>query len=123
VSTFGKRQGGGRRSADREHLPLIAIFTTRTRSHAAGLVDLSVTGARLRGTELPAADEDLILNIEGLSAYAVVKWSRLGFCGVEFDVPLSAPEITSLEQRVRAARGLAPELMAAMEDWTLGLAR
>lgn len=123
MSTFGKRQGGGRRRAEREHLPLIAIFTTRTRSHAAALVDLSATGARLRGTDLPAPDEDLMLNVEGLSAYAVTRWCRLGFCGVEFEVPLSPAQIASLEGRVRAARGLAPELMAAMEDWTVGLAR
>ena len=106
MSTFGKRQGGGRRRAEREHLPLIAIFTTRTRSHAAALVDLSATGARLRGTDLPAPDEDLMLNVEGLSAYAVTRWCRLGFCGVEFEVPLSPAQIASLEGRVRRAASL-----------------
>lgn len=123
MSTFGKRGGGGRRRAEREQLPLIVVFTTRTRSHAAGLVDLSATGARLRGSDLPAPDEDVMLSVEGVSAFAIVRWCRLGFCGVEFESPLSPAEIRSLEKRVQAARGLAPETMAAMEDWTLGIAR
>ena len=123
MSTFGKRNGGGRRRATREQRPLVAMFTTRTRSHSALLVDLSATGARLRGSDLPGRDEDLILHVEGLAAYGIVKWSRLGFCGIAFDDPLSPGEIKTLERAVNLARGLPPELKAAMDDWSLGLAR
>ena len=123
MSAFGKRQGGGRRAAPRENLPLIAVFTTRTRSHAARLVDLSATGARLKGDDLPPPDEDLILAVENVSAYGVVKWRRLGFCGIEFDAPLPPLAVHSLERAVLTARGLPPEIKAAMDDWNLGIAR
>jgi hypothetical protein len=123
MTTFGKRKGGGRRRAAREHLPLIAVFTTRSRSHPAVLVDVSSTGVRLRGDDLPGRGEDLLVTIEGVTSYGVVAWSRLGFCGIAFDSPLPAGSLQLLEQRVAKARGLSPELMAAMEDWQLGVAR
>ena len=123
MSAFGKRQGGGRRSAEREDLPLIAVFTTRTRSHSAMLVDLSATGARVRGNDLPEVNQDLILSIEDVSSYGIVKWKRMGFCGIEFDASLSVASIKQLEHKVRIARGLPPQIMAAMEDWAIGLAR
>jgi len=123
MSAFGKREGGGRRNAEREDLSLIAVFTTRTRSHSALLVDLSATGARVRGNDLPEVDEDLILTVEDVSSYGIVKWKRMGFCGIEFDAPLSLAAIKQLEHKVRIARGLPPQIMAAMEDWAIGLAR
>jgi hypothetical protein len=71
MTTFGKRQGGGRRRAAREPVPLVAILTGRSHSHEAVLTDLSTTGARLRCHELPYVGEDLVLNVEGLAAYGV----------------------------------------------------
>jgi hypothetical protein len=121
--TFGKCNGGGRRRAHREFLPLIAVFTTRTRSHHAFLVDLSSTGARLRGDDVPEKGEDLMLSIEGVLTYGTVAWSRLGFCGIAFDSPLPLADIRLLEQKASKARGLPPEMTAAMDDWNLGLAR
>jgi hypothetical protein len=123
MTVFGKREGGGRRHAERESVPLIAVFTTRTRSHSAVVADLSNTGARLRGSDLPAPGEDIIVNVEGLSAFATVIWSRLGFCGIAFEACLTQPQIWSLEQQARTARGLTPEVQAARDDWTGGMAR
>ena len=123
MTAFGKCKGGGRRRAPREFLPLIAVFTTRTRSHHALLIDVSSTGARLRGDDLPQDGEDLMLNVEGVISYGTVAWSRLGFCGIAFDCPLPPGCLQKLEQKVSRARGLPPEIAAAMEDWTLGIAR
>ena len=39
MSVFGKRSGGGRRTAQRETAPAVAVFTTVTNSHGAVLVD------------------------------------------------------------------------------------
>ena len=123
VSTFGKRLGGGRRRTSRQPLPLIAVFTTRTRSHHAVVADLSDTGVRLKGDLLPQCDEDVMLSIEGMAAYGFVVWARSGFCGIQFDAPLMAGQMKALQHRVMKAGGLSPELLAAMDDWTLGLAR
>jgi hypothetical protein len=47
----------------------------------------------------------------------------LGVLRNRLDSPLPAGNLQLLEQRVAKARGLSPELMAAMEDWQLGVAR
>ena len=123
MSAFGKCKGGGRRRAARQQLPLTVVSRTRTRTQHGVLVDLSGTGARLRGSDLPQANEDVFLSIEGIHAYGVVIWSRLGFCGIAFDSPLPPGSMQALQQKVAKARGLPPEIMAAMEDWELGVAR
>ena len=62
--TFGKQGGGGRRGAPREAAPLLAVYTTVTKSHEVVLVDVSSTGARLRGPNLPEAGDELFVSVE-----------------------------------------------------------
>ena len=123
MSEFGKRQGGGRRSAARTVAPLAAVFTTVTRSHAAVLVDLSCTGARLSGEDLPETGEELMLAVGNLRAFATVIWTGAGECGVHFDVPLASGDVALVRCEVARQGGLAPDLKAALDDWTTGLAR
>lgn len=61
--TFGKRGGGGRRGAPREAAPLLAVYTTVTQSHEVILVDVSRSGARLRGSQVPEAEDELFVSI------------------------------------------------------------
>lgn len=119
--TFGKCNGGGRRSSAREAVPLVAVFTTVTRSHRAVLVDISRTGARLSGDDLPELHEDLLLSVDRLRAFGTVAWSEGREFGIVFTEPLEDHDVQSL--RRKAAIGLTPELKAALDDWTLGLAR
>ena len=79
---FGKCQGGGRRSAARTEGPLIAVFTTLRESHSAVLADVSSTGARLRGPQLPPMGEELLLSIGVVRAFGSVIWSESEECGV-----------------------------------------
>ena len=123
MSTFGKREGGGRRRAIREAVPLIVVLTCRTHSHEAVLVDLSTTGARVRGSELPNVDDDLVLNVEGLAAYGVVRWARMGYCGIEFEPPIGLGQVKALAHKVTLSRGLPVEMRAALEDWEKGTIR
>jgi hypothetical protein len=123
MRNFGKADGGGRRIAAREQLPLLAVFSTRVRTGQALLVDLSKTGAKLRGHNLPEKDEDLALNVEGVTTFGWVAWSRMGYCGITFDSALATDNILKLERLVERARGLPPELMSALDDWERGLAR
>jgi hypothetical protein len=120
---FGKKQGGGRRCAAREEAPLTAVFTTITYSHSALLVDVSCTGARLRGDYLPSKGEEIMLSVENLRAFGIVVWSRRGECGVRFELPLEPLDIHDLRQKVRERAGLPRELRDALEDWSAGLAR
>ena len=91
--TFGKMEGGGRRSAPREAAPLLAICTTVTRTHEVILVDVSSSGARLRGPDLPQVGDGLFLSIGKIKAFGTVAWAECHQFGVAFDAPL--PDGTS----------------------------
>ena len=123
MSAFGKCEGGGRRSTARAEAPLMAVFTTRTRTHTAVLADVSSTGARLRGADLPIMGEDLLLGIDTVRAFGIVAWSENGECGIAFDAPLQADEEEALRQKVSAARGLPPDIKAAFDNWVVGCGR
>lgn len=123
MSTFGKCKGGGRRSALRAPAPLMAFVTTLTATHSAVLIDVSSTGARLQGTDLPTTGDELFVNLEGIVAFGTVAWAKGAERGIAFDPPLSTMDEKSLRHRVATARGVRPEIKAALDDWSLGLAR
>lgn len=123
MNAFGKRNGGGRRRAQREAAPAIAVFTTVTKSHPAVLVDISATGARLRTADLPQFGEELMVNVESVRAFGAVAWVRGDQFGIAFDDPLEPMDVHQLRCRLSRSAGLAPEMSAAMDDWTTGLAR
>lgn len=90
MSTFGKCQGGGRRTAKRSKVPLIAVVMTLTESRSAVVVDISATGARLRAKDLPQEGCELFLTLEGVVVFGTVAWSRRSECGIAFDGKLKA---------------------------------
>ena len=120
---FGRSTGGGRREDKRETAPLVATLTTRLGTHQGILVDVSSTGARVRGDKLPGVDEDLVLGVEKVRAFGTVRWCSAGDCGIEFDAPLGPDEVVSLRREVAKGAGLPPDMKAAMEDWIVGKAR
>ena len=123
MGAFGKCEGGGRRSSARQRAPLIAVFTTQSRSHEAVLVDISRTGARLTGEDLPQIGDDFILAIEGIRTFGWVAWSAADECGVTFDGPLPAADVEAVREKVGQSVGFTPSLKAAFDDWTGGFAR
>ena len=123
MGTFGKRKGGGRRSATRSPVPLIAIVKTLKGAHSSVLIDVSATGARLRGRDLPQCDEDLSITVEGISAFGTVAWAEGNERGVAFDVSLSARDEEFLRQKVAQFRGMPASIRAAFGDWSMGFAR
>jgi PilZ domain-containing protein len=123
MNAFGKMLGGGRRRADRNPAPLTAIFTTVAHSRAACLIDLSCTGASLRGKALPEKGEELMLSVGRLRAFATVVWAEPEQCGVRFDVPLGQSDVMTVRCQAASQGSLPPELTGALEDWTSGFAR
>jgi hypothetical protein len=121
--TFGKRGGGGRRGAPREAAPLIAVYTTVTRSHEVVLVDVSSTGARLSGPNLPEAGEQLFVSVENIKAFGTVVWVEPPGFAIEFDSPLAPAELRTLSNKVKLGAGFSPEERAAIEGWILGVDR
>lgn len=121
--SFGKCQGGGRRRAARGKFPCVIVYRTLLRAGSAFLIDVSRTGARLRGEALPSVGEDLVVNIEGQTIFATVAWSDGANCGLDFDDPLPPATLSAVAEKVTRSRGLSPQQMAAMDDWQGGIAR
>ena len=123
MSIFGKSTGGGRRSAAREAAPLTAVFTTVTRSHSATLVDISATGARLEGRNLPLEGELVELSMARVRTFGLVKWVLGEQCGIAFDVKLDCEDVGLLREHVESVKGLPPEIKAAYDNWMIGAGR
>ena len=122
---FGKRGGGGRRSAARANTPLTASVITVGDTHRTALVDISATGARLRGSNLPKKGSELFIKVGSIEPFAKVVWSKRSECGVEFGTPISERELERVRREAKLASsvGLTPEQRQAQDDWMLGLAR
>ena len=125
MTTFGKRGGGGRRRAQRSSADLPALVTTVARAQPVVLMNVSATGARLRGGDLPDVGGDLVLKIDKTEAFGTVQWKRQNLCGVAFDQPLREPQVEQLRSEASRARltKLSPQERLAMQDWATGLAR
>lgn len=120
---FGKRRGGGRRSAERDCAPASAVFTTVIESRPATVVDLSANGAGLIAREPPELGEELMLTIETTRAFGCVAWVRDKHFGVAFDEPLAPADLEYIRRHLARTGGLRPDLVAALDDWTTGFAR
>lgn len=123
MSTFGKCEGGGRRSAARTPAPLIGLATTLNETRTAVVVDVSATGAQLRGTNLPLKHASLFINIEGVVTFGTVQWENGDDRGIVFDRPLAPTDEQFLHQKVRESRGLPPQFKAGLDEWSAGVAR
>ncbi|HKP34960.1 MAG TPA: PilZ domain-containing protein [Sphingomicrobium sp.] len=125
MGLFGKSNGGGRRRASREAVPMPALVSTVQQTRMAVLADVSATGARLRGANLPGAEEPVSVRMDCVRAFGIVAWSEAGECGVEFEPPLPEFEVERLRREVKVAAltsdGLEETL--ALEDWSSGFAR
>ena len=123
MGTFGKCSGGGRRGAARENLPLVAVFTTLTRSHSAELIDISATGARLQSHDVPEEGDEILLSVDRLRAFGSVAWARPDEFGIAFEMSLHADEVDALREKVRATRGLSADMRVALDVWSAGSPR
>jgi hypothetical protein len=86
-------------------------------------MDLSCSGARLKGDHLPQLGEDLILTVECIRAFGRIAWTGHDECGVIFDGPLPESDVDRVRQEASAGGGLTVRMKAAFDDWRCGLAR
>ena len=103
MSTFGTSQARGRRSVPRAAAPLIAVLATGAAHHSAELIDLSRTGARLKGATFPEEGADLIFQAGKVRVTGEIIWVEGDQCGVAFDTPIAAAEVN----RIRVLANLA----------------
>lgn len=90
MSSFGKRIDGpvGRRKAVREEVVLAGSAQTLESSRSVVVTDVSVTGAKLVGRELPPRASNVLISVGDVELFATVAWSGRDECGVTFDPPL-----------------------------------
>lgn len=124
---FGKRIDGvdGRRSAVREPMLLSAAILTLNRSFSAIVVNVSATGARLRGCGDVGQGDDLWIKVGVVDVLATVAWADEGLCGVTFDVALNDADLDHLRREAKntLVTRLTPEERIAALDWIAGMAR
>lgn len=125
MRAFGRSNGGGRRSASRALAPLPAVFMTIARTDTAAVIDISCTGVRLRGRDLPPRGEEMELKVEEVRVFGIVAWAEDDECGVAFEAPLMPFEVDRLRRKAGVPRlaTLSVEDRLALETWLVGDAR
>lgn len=86
----------GRRSVPRAHSPVLAVLSMSAGDYTAVLVDISRTGARVRGEVLPQVGQQLTFKAENVRACADVVWRDASSCAVEFDTPIAVSEVQQI---------------------------
>ena len=123
--SFGKCQGGGRRSAKRICAAQPALLITMSDRHRALLFNISRTGAMLCAEKMPSEGTELFLQVGEVDVHARVVWTRGDRCGLRFEQEIRDWDVEVLNYE--ANRGTKATLHAAekggADDWTAGVAR
>ena len=117
TAPFGKASGGGRRGNVRQATSLLASLSTLSSFYQASLVDLSSTGARLKGIRLPEPGEEGSLQIGRLKLFGEVRWSGGYDCGFAFSEPLTPYQMAALVRAFRLQKEDA-DLHEARQKWS-----
>jgi len=65
------------------------------RSLAIEIADISCVGACVRGADLPARGEEIVLLAENLEVVGTVVWSDATACGINFHKPIAQLAVVS----------------------------
>ena len=97
MRSFGVSKATGRRSVPRAQAPLTAVLSVSTGEHRVELLDVSRTGARLRGDFMPDCTQPVVFRAEKVQVAAEVAWADDESCAIEFDTPISVSEVQRLQ--------------------------
>ena len=86
---------------------------------------MSLDGARLEGSDLPAPGREVVLKCGPVDAFGTVIWATSNRRGVRFDEPIGTRELFALRDASVSVElsGATPDELQAMADWANGLAR
>jgi hypothetical protein len=121
--SFGKRDGGGRRSAKRVTAPLPAVLITMSDRHPAILFDISEVGARLRARDAPKKGREVFLQVGDVDVYAHVVWRNGDICGLRFCDPIRGFDIHQLAFEAGNKGRMSAAQKGGADDWKNGVAR
>jgi hypothetical protein len=124
MDRFGKRVDGidGRRAAVRQTVSMPASMFSLEHSRVVIVEDISTTGAKLVGDDLPRFGEDVWIKAGPVDAFGTVVWVDEYVCGVTFEEPLGASEDQFIreEARMMSLTKLTAAERAALADWRNG---
>ena len=124
MDKFGKRVDGidGRRSAVRQTVAMPASMFSLEHSRVVIVEDISTTGAKLTGAELPKLGEDVWIKAGPVDAFGTVVWADDFACGVTFEQPLNDAEdnFIQAEGRMMSLTKLTAAEREALADWRSG---
>ena len=92
-----------RRRAVREPVMLAGSAMSVTRSRSVMIADLSESGARLGGRDLPALGDAVLMVVGSQDRMGTVMWRRGDHCGVRLDQPLANDAIGQMKQEAHWA--------------------
>jgi PilZ domain len=96
MPSFG-RFLGRRRSVPRADATAVITLSHPRGEFPSRLMDVSRTGARVRGPKLPEQDEEVVFQGEDVRVSGQVVWSEGNQRAIEFDTPISATEVRRLK--------------------------
>jgi len=118
VKSFGRKATAQRlteyerRRAGRTNVSVSGSLDTPATSRSVVLVDVSPTGANVRGTDLPKVGNFVKLDVATSTVFGTVIWCKNGNCGLQFDELLTKDEVALFNQAHKEARDL------EMESWS-----
>jgi hypothetical protein len=86
------------------------------------LVNLSATGAKLRGAPIPETGKTAIFRLDRLQVLCKVVWTKGDLCGLRFD-ELIPPRVLAHIRNVGSTAKLGmltPDEQLAGDEWTVG---
>ena len=124
MDKFGKRVDGieGRRAAVRQTVSMPASMFSLEHSRVVIVEDISTTGAKLSGGDLPKLGEDVWIKAGPVDAFGTVVWIDEFVCGVTFEQPLNASEDSFIQEEARmmSLTKLTAAEREALADWRHG---
>ena len=103
---FGARRTE-RRKSKRDPMGIQVSLHSITQSRVALLLDVSTTGARIRGNELPGVGKDVLLKIAGVELFGTFVRTEGRDSAMTFDRPIGHRELEKL-RAVMAEQSAAP---------------
>lgn len=97
MRSFGKSDAG-QRSVPRTEVYRTASLAVGDKVYPLSLIDLSRTGARLSGVELPERNQEVVFRSHDVRAHAQVVWSEGDSCAIEFVTPIAPAEVRGLNR-------------------------
>jgi hypothetical protein len=124
MTAFGKRLDGpgGRRHSARAPVLMSAAMHAVGTSQTVSLVDVSRTGAKLRGHAPLEIGKEVWLKAPPADMFGTIVWVDGDHCGVEFETPLGEEEAATLQARGKVVLmpRLSLEEQLGIEDWKNG---